>query len=212
MNTVVVVAANDSLCYESMASIHDAAQRWNAMLDVVTGAESPLHPACWKLLVFERPNIDRVMIIDADTLIHGSCPNPFDEFPEHQLTVVTDRQTHQPHRDKAETDEWECVTGIRFKPTNFFNTGMMVASRAHQLLFAEAFSICEKFPTLSWHDQTPLNVVMQDHPELVNYTDQSWNFHNPNLRLPNWRQMQKNIYHFPGNPDRMRLIPEVQWR
>lgn len=219
MNGIYVVDTNDALCEEAYASISAAAARWFGVeLVVVSLTESELHPACWKLLAFEFPGLaaseyERLMILDADTVISAQAPNPFDLFPEDKLTVVTDRQTHQPARDKAEADEWRIVTVLE-RPSNYFNTGMMIASRAHQPLFELAYGLCEQYPSLSWHDQTPLNVVMSQHQHLLNYTDQSWNFHNPNKRLPNWQNMaetKQNIYHFPGNPDRLKLISEVQW-
>lgn len=212
MNTIFVVATGDALCDESLESMIAASKRWDCALEVMRENASALHPACWKLLVFDKPEIDRVLILDADTLINSICPNPFDAFPPEKMTVVSDRQVHNPARDKAEVDEWEIVTGERKRQPSYFNTGMMVASHVHKSLFNEAFRLCAQFPNLAWHDQTQLNAVMSRHPEVVNYVSETWNFHNPNWRSPKWREMFAYIYHFPGNPDRLKLIPEVQWK
>jgi len=212
MNAVFVVATGDALSPTSRESISAATRRWHCALEIIEKSVSTLHPACWKLLVFDKPDVERAMILDADTVVHSKCPNPFDSFDPKMLSVVSDRQTHQPARDRAELDEWAIVAGERVAPAQYFNTGMMVAYRSHAALFAGAYDLCEKFPGLAWHDQTPMNVVMSRHLEILNYVGQSWNYHNPNLRNPTWRQMFADIYHFPGNPDRLKLISEVQWK
>jgi len=178
-------------------------------------AGETLHPACWKTRAFQITGCERLLVLDADAVISEIAPNPFDLSPQ-LMKVVSDRQTYNPARNKAETDEWEIVTGKRFEPANYFNSGMILASWLyHRDLFHEAYQLCRKFPHLCWHDQTPFNVVVQSDPfpdQTVAFIDESWNFHNPAGRLPDWQRMKKFIYHFPGNPDRNQQIEQTLWQ
>lgn len=212
MNGIFVVNQGGCLQPNALASMKAAADRWGVVLHIMEENSSALHPACWKLLAFEETSFDRLLILDADTLINSTCPNPFDEFTEDKLTVVSDRQTHQPARDKAELDEWEIVSGKRVNPGRYFNSGMMVASREHHEPYLRAaYALCLIHPHLTWHDQTPVNVVMNDHSDVLSFADETWNFHNPAGRIPDWQNMKKNIYHFPGNPNRNHQIAETKW-
>lgn len=221
MNTILTVNArifrDECLHDNSRRSFQAAASRWGCDYfewTKNTGRLGHLHPACWKTMVFLAigpPGFERALIVDADAVISANCPNPFETFPEEQLTVVTDRQTPCGARDKAEADEWKIVTGRDKPPARYFNSGVILASAEHHASrFRVAMDLCEKFPDLCWHDQTPFNVAFEDYPQ-VNFADATWNFFNPADRVPEWPRMVKNIYHFPGNPARLTQIPNVLW-
>lgn len=220
---IFVVNTNEALGANAQESLMSARDRWQTPLVVCGNHTSTLHPACWKTMAFEIVEkasgpVERLLILDADLVVSAECPNPFELFGPEQLVVVSDRQTHNPARDKAETDEWQIVTGQRLIPPAYFNSGMMLASREHHgALFAQAAGLCERFPHLCWHDQTPFNVAVYQYQNdlRVFYADDRWNFHNPAERVRHWQSMNQNrkyVYHFPGNPDRQRQIQEVNWR
>lgn len=212
MNGIFVVNQGGCLQPNALASMRAAADRWGCALHIMEENSSALHPACWKLLAFEETCFDRLLILDADAVVNETCPNPFEIFGLAKLIVVNDRQTHQPARDKAELDEWEKVTGIREKPDQYFNSGMMVTAREHHAeLFKLAYAHCLIHPHLTWHDQTPVNFVMSENRDVLSFADETWNFHNPAGRIADWQRMKKNIYHFPGNPNRNHQIAETKW-
>jgi hypothetical protein len=215
MNAIFVINQGGFMQPNAHASFEAARLRWAVSLYEIEKLDNPLHPACWKtmLLDYARAHaLERILILDADTVISVACPNPFTTFSEHLMVVVSDRQTHAPARDKAEIDEVEIITGQRRKLDNYFNSGMILASVNHHLkLFESARLTCEVWRHLCWHDQTPFNLVCEHQP-VLHYADEVWNFLNPAGRIPNWQQMQKHIYHFAGNPDRNKQITETNWR
>lgn len=214
-NVIFVVNANNALRNNSAESIEAAALRWKCDQLIINSSDCTLHPACWKtdaLRSSSHHGWERVLILDADTVVSSRAPNPFD-VPEHLMMVVSDRQTHNPARDKAEVDEWEIITGTRTVPARYFNSGMILAHvELHAALFKRAWDLAHDFPHLCWHDQTPFNVAAQGF-DFVHYADDAWNFLNPVGRIPEWRSMtSKYVYHFAGNPDRHSQIGEVQWK
>lgn len=221
---IFVVNIRGALDENSRESMRAAALRWDVSMVECTDHESPLHPACWKTMAFSTMEKihgsapRRILILDADMVVSSECPNPFEVFTEQTFAVVTDRQTHNPARDKAETDEWEIVTGKREKIPFYFNSGFILASYRHHVpIFNEAATLCEEHPHLCWHDQTPFNVSLHlaPVPIAVCQADMCFNFQNPCGRIRDWQDMRKSgqyIYHFPGNPDRNHQIKQVTWR
>ncbi len=215
MNAILTINLRDILLPNARASFRAAAARWGCEYVEVTEWGNPQHPANWKCDAFDIvPDAERLFIIDADAVISGLCPNPFTEFDPEDMIVVSDRQTHCPARLKAEQDEWGIVTGGASYPVLYFNSGVILASRAeHEEIFEEAAAYCARWPDLCWHDQTPFNVaVARRRQGNVRFADESWNFHNPAGRLIKWQGQERHIYHFPGNPDRNAQIAQVRWQ
>lgn len=212
---IIVINQGDFLRQNSRDSIVAAAARWGADLFILTHSDNSLHPACWKttlLATAREMGIARIMSLDADVVVSAQCPSPFETFPADRMIVVSDRQTHCPARDKAEIDEVELVTCERRKMANYFNSGMIIASVDYHLkIFEVAAMTCEQNRHLCWHDQTPFNVAAERWSNLE-FVDETWNFLNPCGRIANWQQMQKNIYHFAGNPSRHPQIAETNWK
>lgn len=216
-NAIFVINQGDFMQPVTRASINAAQERWGCHLIEVKASDNTLHPACWKttlLATAKEMGIARFMSLDADVVVAASCPSPFTQFADDKIIVVSDRQTHCPARDKAEIDEVEIITGYRTKLPNYFNSGVIVASAKnpqHYRLFEYASELCEQHRHLCWHDQTPFNVSLSQQAG-VSFVDQTWNFLNPAGRIANWQQMQKNIYHFAGNPSRHQQIAETNWK
>lgn len=216
MNAIYVINQGGMLQPNALASMLDAALRWNVDFREVT--EMPdagdVHPAIWKLSLLRQAETDgntRLLILDADTVISDKCPSPFTTFRREDLVVVTDRQVPHGPRDKAEVDEVEIVTGRRRLLKNYFNSGVVLADvETHWETFEVARVLADSWKHLCWHDQTTFNLAAEHCPHLT-YADTTWNFLNPAGRLPDWEKMQKHIYHFAGNPDRNLHIQRTRW-
>lgn len=175
---LVTINYNDALGAVSRASMEAACGRWGCELLVVSGPNHAIHgPQSMKTLVFGEigPELDEALVMDADTVIRGDAPNPFEYFPADKLVVVENggaRFGDDAQIKGAEQYEWQkvrqyCLDELHQWPEHaplcrdiipYFNTGFIVARRArHAELFRQAELICRRDLGLGWCDQTPLN-------------------------------------------------------
>lgn len=113
---------------------------------------------------------DRVIFFDGDIVIHPQCPNLFDLVPEDKLGVVCE---NKPYYNRDITFQSACkFYGVKYSVNlnEWFNTGIMVISKAHQKMFLLPQAITEFTPqhvdgTLSqkpestWLDMPMLNAL-----------------------------------------------------
>jgi lipopolysaccharide biosynthesis glycosyltransferase len=82
---------------------------------------------------------ERVLFLDVDTLVRKDCPNLFDLVPrdhfglydEHLLATPAEKLIHHDVMLKA----CNAYGHAKFKFSNFYNTGVIVASRGHEAVF-----------------------------------------------------------------------------
>jgi lipopolysaccharide biosynthesis glycosyltransferase len=126
-------------------------QRIGADFIKITGSSDQLTtiPSGYKLEKFQIHNYlsiyDRVIYLDGDMVIHPQCPNLFDLVPENKLGVVCEVQ---PYFNREKVFREACDFYGANYPHNFqhwFNTGMMVLSRQHQIMFEKPQKI-QEFP------------------------------------------------------------------
>lgn len=88
---------------------------------------------------------DRIIYLDGDIVIHPQCPNLLELVPEHQLGVVCEVQ---PYFNREKVFQEACdFYGANYPDNsqNWFNTGMMVLSKQHQIMFKKPHKI-QEFP------------------------------------------------------------------
>lgn len=245
MNALLTINYNNALAENSRASMEAACGRWRCDFIEYTGGgkNHPVHsPAAMKTLAFKElaPQHERLLILDADTVIRSDTPSPFAEFNSNHFYAVENggpRFGDNSGIQHSEQHEWNKVeqfltSNVHWKAAlrpmppwrkciPYFNTGMMLACRhLHEGVFETAERLCRHDFSSGWHEQTPLNMVMawracadRMRPLVFTALDETWNYIHPELCLgPDWRQMQKYIYHFAGTPNRHLIIPEVKWQ
>jgi lipopolysaccharide biosynthesis glycosyltransferase len=219
---------NKMLLPNSYSSMVAASIRWNC--DVVAVNEGLpggwfLHPAAVKTCIFDLyPDVERVMIVDADIVISESCIDPFHliDLVEDALHVVpVTPRVGQQNIDIAQ-DEWYRLNllmpeedRIPYGDWQYFNSGVMIANRKfHKEMFDLAYKICKIPNNLCWIDQTPLNWAAKKLGVKMNYLDETWNYVGPQHMHQdgNYEKMNKYIYHFAGSPERLDIIPNVHWK
>lgn len=221
---IFVVNTKDTMSQASRDSITHAAGRWEADFVEITKFDGKFHPAALKLKAFELCDYDNLFILDADTIIRNDAPSIFAQAPAEFFCAVRNNQPHTPkvYRDAntrlakeqieaiIETKSIEEPIDVDWLSENFFNSGVVVASRReHALVLAYAFHLFSNVPNINWWDQIPLNIAV--HILLGGYTDigSTWNFMFPN-RLD---QMNAFIYHLAGNPNRYHILNgNINWR
>ena len=91
-----------------------------------------------RCIVFEKFQLydlltiyDRVMLVDFDAIISDHCPDMFKIVPEDKLGV----STHHPIRFKQDVVEQFKDTEIDWQESKYWDSGVIVASRAHRDIF-----------------------------------------------------------------------------
>jgi ADP-heptose:LPS heptosyltransferase len=106
---------------------------------------------------------DRIVYVDADTLIHPACPDLFNLVPVDHVGVVPDSQDGQWHNLNRinEIMNSQQVLGFVNWGSGYFNSGVMVFSKEHKGLFDEPENRTRIQSTFL--DQTILNYNFQKH-------------------------------------------------
>jgi hypothetical protein len=100
---------------------------------------------------------DRILYLDLDVLVRNDCPNLFHIVPASDLGVFFE----SPLKDWSEEisqiqKEWRPLGWSR----DYFNNGVMVMSRRHQVLFKPEFELPRK---VLYFNQTVINYLAQAH-------------------------------------------------
>jgi lipopolysaccharide biosynthesis glycosyltransferase len=108
---------------------------------------------------------ERVVFLDDDVLVARDCPDIFALVPEtHFGAFVVDKHTN--YHDKGIQLIQEVLPDLQWK-TPYFNSGVMVASRAHRAVFdmttpdTRLWMANEASGLPTWYDQTILNYKVQ---------------------------------------------------
>lgn len=120
--------------------------------------------ACFDLLA----RYERIMFVDTDVLISPDAPNLFDIVPEGRFGAYNVSR-HTAFHDKAIVLIQERLRDIGWRRV-YFNSGVMVASRAHRPVFDPWdpdlpvwTAACETLPeSRTFSDQTYLNYKVQE--------------------------------------------------
>lgn len=103
---------------------------------------------------------DRVMLLDTDTIVRDDCPSLFGIVPENMLGMYGEGFMGSPEEQKVHAGILSAALkeyyGESLPATwnnEFYNTGVMVASRCHQ----ELFNAPEREVKIEYWDQALLN-------------------------------------------------------
>lgn len=236
---MVVVNYNKILQANTADSMVAACQRWGCNLIELseTNWQSNNSPMAIKTEVFRDLPLggthyqapDEVLVLDADTMISEACPNPFEVFPDEDLFIAVANGNVERFGDfsgikAGERAEWAKVfkwakriePSMPHEPNTYFNSGMMIARKnRHGHMFNRAFNLCQANLGLGWGDQTPLNWAAREMGIQVRLAAETWNFIHPHTLGPGWKDMERTgkfIYHFAGDPQRIKNIEQVKWQ
>jgi len=219
---LVTINFGDVLCENARRSLQAAARRWGASYVEMT-PESTSSSITWdqcKLRVFQYVDADRVLCIDADAVIRGDAPSPFEVCPPDMLGAVKNSLPRMPDYAallKVEAEDWARINGHfgRSLPRDdkFFNAGVMVLSRsAHEEFLKRAEFIQERVgKDLTWFEQSAMNYAAAELGIPLYLMDETWNYVHPE-QLGHWDYMERYVYHFAGKPDRDRILSRIRWR
>lgn len=162
MNAVVTVTIGKN--YEHIASMtHSSIKAYANKI----GAEfivldkiklSNVSPHYEKFMIYFLLNTyKRIIFIDTDCIIRNDCPNLFEIVPEHMIGLVNEGR----YQDFSQQIEETCVQyggdHSKYDLTRYYNTGVMIVSRAHKELFVKP----EKETIWNFYEQSYLNLKIQ---------------------------------------------------
>lgn len=159
--TIVSGSKYQEIWKRSRPYFEDYADRCGADLLVLDNLPDNLPSPHWaKFSIYEllKKQYDRIAFIDADILIRPDAPSLFDIVPEDQFGIFNEG-TYTPRA--VCIHELRKVYNVTLKKWNgkdYYNTGVMVASRQHRFLF----KVTEEVKPLrnSFGEQTYLNLKL----------------------------------------------------
>lgn len=99
---------------------------------------------------------DRILFLDTDVIVKKNCPNLFDLVPEAQMGMFNEAPFVARRDIAIET----CAEAYRMKDFawdgKYYNTGVMVVSRCHRMLFRKP-----EVEIFNFYEQSYLNVMIQ---------------------------------------------------
>jgi hypothetical protein len=218
-----VVNYNNHIVPNSRDSFKDAAQRWGAeYVEVTEDYLNPLPypPQYVKLTAFDICDADRIFCLDADTIVWAGCPSPFDYASEVCFFAALNKQRQMgayiDHGRVIEQHEFQRIYDAGFDKIDFnfelfINSGMWAGSKKHHAnVLARALEIGLKAGNLHWWDQAALNYALGEHRTSLQIPNSTWNYCLPSFGQ--WQKMERYIYHFAGMPDRLKIMPQIDWR
>lgn len=223
---LLTINFNGHVCQNTRDSFVAATERWGSDYVEITetsGHEAPfpMPPQYWKLFAFGFCDADRIMVLDADTIIRIDTPSPFEMFSSENAFVACINKQPQigEHYLGAarviEAAEFERIYAagherVDFDFDRFVNSGMWIGSRKyHESVVRPAATVGRDTGTLGWWDQAALNYMLAVTKTTLHLADTRWNYCMPSSP---WDRMSKYIYHFAGNPERYDILPQVNWR
>ena len=109
MNAIAIINTNRYWPGNARMSVCDAADRWECK--VVEFTDIPVADVFRSKFRIHRrlTEYDRVLYLDADMMIRGDCPNPFEIVPPNRLGAVCNYQTDERLDERLEMDgaAWE---------------------------------------------------------------------------------------------------------
>jgi hypothetical protein len=220
---LVTINYGNFLAQNSRESMQAATRRWE--IDYWEFNEQTVPkwtdraPNAMKTTVFRIGSYDEMLILDADVIVSGRCPNPFEVFQDPaEFVAVQDRSPFA-----CQDSSWQKHVTKRPDlacPQNhetYFNTGMLLARRdAHAEAMNFACDICREDFSCSWSDQTPINIAVILKGVKVRLVDERWNFLSVQ-RFPDFMDIGQHpegpyILHGAGDPSRIRWLHTVRWQ
>ena len=197
--------------------------------------DEPLMPnidmgICWQRYylfdILEANNIeyDQVAMIDADTIVHPSCPNFF-ELTDNKFSVVQSDGCYEWVNRSIKAYHTYFFPKINLKTWTYFNSGFMILNKQHRDFCDKVYEfykenqqkLVEAQKTfLVGTDQTPINFLTREHKIDLKWLPNAYNLHDPYrknllyIEPSNWWPDNLDnlfnsgwVYHFnavPGNP------------
>lgn len=224
---IITFDTKGTMSDDTRNSMVSAAERWEADFFEVRESDAPFAHQGLKMCAFDFCDHDRLLIIDADTIMRHDVPNLFDLVPEDQYGATKNNQAHHPgvylHQNpilakmqiESIVDSGRLVNPERLHvdwlAQNFFNSGVTVVHRQHHaLVLSYAFNLFTSVTELSWWDQMALNVAVQVLlPDGYYDFGSNWNYMFPQDR----NKMSAYIYHFAGDPGRYTVLDGgINWQ
>ena len=217
---LITLNINDVLCENSRASFKDAAARWGCDYLEITKARDGVHSHAMKLLAFEFCDADRIMYIDADTIIRRDTPDPFLLYPPDAFVAVMNNQAQMSDscRNACEdviANDFQKISKqypeLVINAKEFVNSGFWIAHREHHAdVLKLAFEISIKmYDVTAWRDQSALNYALLSFKTPILKTNPEWNYQFPQDTKDG--MMEEYIYHWAGGENRDQ-IPGINWR
>lgn len=227
MNNVVFIVnieTNDPQRSAPYKYCIDSWSKWcdhnNVKLVVLDRLVYPKHimNANWhKLMVFDlleasEVQYDKVLIADADTIIHPNAPNVFD-LVDDRLAVVRNYGSMDWVCRSYENYHSELFPDISFSPLDYFNSGILIVNKSHVQLYKTILQfyldnrikiqhIQNKYAVGT--DQPVLNFMVRKYDTQVNYLGYEWNMQDMTrfeLLQPNLPFIECGwVYHFNAIP------------
>jgi hypothetical protein len=208
-------------------------KRWcekhNAKLVVLEDAILPyedLRPNWHKVFIFDllnRANIDynKILIVDADTIVHPNSPNFF-EIDENKFCVVNNVGSYDWMFRSIENYKKYIFNNYDFDVTKYFNSGVLILNKSHEKFFNKVkdfyfknkdslIKMQETFFTGT--DQPVLNFLCQMENIEMKFLPYEFNMQDLNRREALTENMPYidfgHIFHFnaiPNNSDNSKTI------
>jgi hypothetical protein len=124
---------------------------------------------------------DKLLVVDADTMIRWDAPNIFDLFKNHTFSVVKDVGQSGAYHLK----QWSgFISNIKTPPHLYFNSGVILLNKTNYLkLKTDILPFYEYYMKsiddgvrIDAFDQTPTNIIAYDlFPNEIQYLHNAWN-------------------------------------
>jgi len=221
-NALFVVNHNNVLAENSRESFKAASKRWDCAYVECTGHSSKYSPRIVKLKAFDICPYERIMVLDADTIIREDTPNIFELTDPNMFYAVKNNQESATEETTTNNSRIAKINierilekkivktpvNVRFISENFFNSGLFVIHRDHEEVLALAFYLFLNVHQDYWRDMIPLNLAVFS--VLGKYRGLEPTF---NRQFPvDSNKMTDYIYHPAGQDDKYKLLEKVNWR
>ena len=166
-----------------------------------------IHPHFSYLSVFDEVHVDKVIVVDVDTMINPNTPNLLKLF-DGTLTVVRDSGRLDgiiPKRMSINVNDFDSKFQYQIDKTKFFNTGVMMFHRNHENFLNKCKRWVHKnYEKISkWTkesktrlDQIPFNHFVQKNNISLNFLDSRYN--RTGLLRDGLNPLDNYIIHFKG--------------
>ncbi len=150
--------------------------------------------------LFER--YERILFLDNDILVTPDAPNVFELVSPHQFAAVSETSFS---RAGLDIDLTQGVLGSVVWDTPYFNTGVMVASRDHLVLFDPTrpellqwnlFSATDPRYHPAGEDQAYLNYLINSLK--VPFLDLGYRFNHTRVRTDTHKRFHSHFIHYAG--------------
>lgn len=153
----------------------------------------------------------RIIFLDTDIIVREDCPNLFEIVPEHMMGLVNEGLYQDRSQQMRETCELYEGDFESYDLKRYYNTGVMVVSRAHKDLFV----MPEKETIWNFYEQSYLNLCIQEMRIRVKELDYKFNRVGIMDRAYGEHRLASYIVHYAGVLSGLEsLIPSdlTRWR